>query len=149
MFIPVLFFALTVQGQETDVLKKIQSNTYSSTWEPFLENEKIRILTKYTDCSIPHQGFHFEYLLFKVENKTSDKLYITWDFDYMYDRQTRHEESNDEISVNCIVEPMSSEEAACSSKENRRLRLFVRDKKKEGAQVLTYFSINNLNISKF
>lgn len=148
IFLVVIFFTFPAQGQEANVLNKIQNRTYSSDWEPLLENEKITVFTKYADCSQPAQGFHFEYLLFKVENKTSDKLYINWDFDYMYDHKKRHEESDDEVSVNCVVEPMNSVEASCSSKENKHMRLFVRDKKKAGVQELTDFSITNLNISK-
>jgi uncharacterized protein YneR len=147
IFLVALFYTLPAQGQETDVIKEIQNRTFSSNWEPLLENEKIIIFTKYSDCSQPSQGFHFEYLLFKVENKTSQKLYITWDFDYMYDNQKRHEESDDEISVGLVVDSFKSVESSCLSKENKQMRLFVRDGKKKGVRELTDFSITNLNVS--
>jgi len=147
IFLLVLFFTLPVQGQKAEVLKKIQSGTYSNSWDLVMENEKIAIFTKYSDCSQPSEGFFFEYLLFKVENKTGNRVYVTWDFDYSYDNKTRDPESDDEIFVNCIVEPLTSVEASCLSNENRHLRLFVREKNKAGASQLTNFSINSLKIS--
>lgn len=147
VFFTFLLFTLPLEGQKMEVLKKIQNRTYSETWDPVLQNEKIVVYAKISDCSKPSQGFHFDYLLFKVENKTNDKIYVTWDFDYSYDNQPRHEESNDEVQVGFVIEPLKSVEASCLSKENRQLRLFVRDKNKASVRELTDFSINSLKIS--
>ena len=149
VFFTSLFFTLPLEGQKMEVLKKIQDKTYSYSWDLVLENEKIDVYAKISDCSKPNQGFHFDYLLFKVENKTNERIYVAWDFDYSYDNQPRHEESNDEVQVGFIIEPMNSVEASCFSKQNRQLRLFVRDKNKQGVRELTDFSINSLEISNY
>jgi hypothetical protein len=143
----LLFSGLSANAQKTELIEKIKSQVYSDDWELLEENDNIIIYAKYSDCSQPEQGFNFEYLLFKIVNKTSNPVHVLWDFDYSYNHRPRHDESDDEVMISVTIDPNEKVETSCSSTENKRMRLFVRDKNNPGMRELTDFSINNLKVT--
>jgi len=143
----LLLFLLTVKAfpQDREIFNKISTHQYGHEWVTYLETDQVIIKTLYSDCSDPANGFYFEYLLFKVINKTSQNIVVKWDWGYTYNNQPRPEESDDEISVSLNLMALKAHESSCGAGGNL-LKLFVRDKSIDSSNVLTSFSINNLNV---
>lgn len=141
----LLVLSVKAFSQDREIFNKISSQQYDQEWVVYLETDQVIIKTFYSDCSDPANGFYFEYLLFKVINKTSQHMVINWDWDYTYDNQPRHEESDDEISVSLRLMPSQELASSCAPGESL-LKHFVRDKSNSGSKVLTSFTINNLQV---
>jgi hypothetical protein len=133
-------------AQKAEIFEKIRVHSYDDHWNLYSENAQVKIYYKYSDCSKPDQGFHFEYVLFKVENKTNDQLQVTWSWDYSYGNKPRPYESDDEIGVLLELMPGAQVQADCSAGNGDRLKLFVQDRKRPDMRTLSDFSINNLDV---
>ena len=99
----------------------------------------------YVDCSDPANGVYPERILFKVENKTNNKIYVYWDYVLEYNNKPTNS-SPDENLVQVTLEANQSIEGNCSNLHKTKLGIFYRYI--EGEDVLTDFQFKNLSEHK-
>lgn len=153
-FILQLFFLMTFSswingfGQNAEVFSKINAYSYDQDWVLYQENDQISIYYKYVDCAEPQNDLLFEYLLFRVENKTLQTLDVFWNWEYSYNNVPRPAESDDEVGVFLDLPPNNDISANCSPGNQHNLKLFVRDRKRPETRQLTGFSIENIEVNQ-
>ena len=50
----------------------------SESWAIYLENDQVKISTKMSDCHYPEKGVHNRYLLFRIENQTTNEVNVAY-----------------------------------------------------------------------
>ena len=130
-------------------------------WVTYLENEKIKIEYQYVDCNYKEQnlansgGFNTEYVMLKLTNIYSSKIYIDWGLELWYDNvcYTCEQEGSEnriipiQLNVNEILT------GGCIT-NNSNLRIFSKFTEELEAMPgvskiveLTKFKINNIIVT--
>lgn len=106
------------------------NHAYSANWVPFMEDDKVAVLYKYSDCSDPLNGIYPEKVLFKVTNKTNSKVYVLWDYyiEYTDGNIIAPKEGSNENTVQLTLLTNESAEGSCSATVGNKLHAFVRMK---------------------
>jgi len=142
----MLFIALvvgvSVYAQKNPVIEYITCGVYNNDWQLYKSLELADIYFKYSDCSDPANGFYPEYILFKVQNKTANKIQIQWDFNTEYNGIPSKSSSN-ENHVQVQLEANQAMEGRCRNLAESKLGLFVR-LKAQSQQKLTDFNLVDL-----
>lgn len=136
----------TAIAQSSELLNEFNAHAYHSDWKIYKQTEQLNIYYKYSDCSDIQNGIYPEFLLFKVENLTQDKLYTYWNWEFAYDGRIMSREGSDENLVQLTLEPKLSLEASCDFNEYSILKIYIQDKQDSQSSKLTAFSILDLNI---
>ena len=145
LLIIMLLLNITLMAQSNSALVNIKPGEYDSVWKLFESTELVNIYFKYSDCSDPVNGVYPEQILFKVENKTNNKIYVYWDYLLEYNNKPPNS-SADENLVQVTLEAMQSIEGNCTNMHQTKLGIFYRYIK--GQDVLTDFQFTNLSEHK-
>ncbi len=142
-----LFFVLMILGislfSQNNLVVDLVPGNYSTDWELKISADQLDIYSKYSDCSDPANGFYPEQILVKVTNKTSQKIYVYWEYETAYDG-VPSTSSADERLVQIQLEPNQTLEGTCHSIHEKKLGVFVRY---IGQQpVLSTLTLSNMNI---
>jgi hypothetical protein len=113
-----------VKGAQNNSESGLLSGNYSADWELKGSFDQVDIFTKYCDCSDPANGFFPEKILFKVTNKTGQKIYLHWNYETAYGVNPSSV-AGDENLVQITLEPNQSLEGTCSNHQ-ARMDVFVR-----------------------
>lgn len=140
----LLFFGLGLHAQN-NLVEALQAGNYSNDWELAETFEQVDIYMKYSDCSDPSNGFYPEQMLFKVTNKTNDRIYLYWEYETMYG-DIPSTSSADERLVQIQLEPNQTIEGSCNTIHEYKLGVFVRYIGQE--PVLSSLFLRNINIYK-
>jgi hypothetical protein len=128
-------------AQTNEVIAKLVPGQYDSEWQLYRSYQLTDIFYKYSDCSNPANGFYPEYILFKVQNKTANKIYLYWEFTSEYDGIPGKPGSNENL-VQVQLEANQSLEGNCGNLHDTKLGLFVRLKNQN--QIITDFKLAGL-----
>lgn len=144
LIISLLLVGLGVFGQNNLIADLIPGN-YSDNWELSASFDQVDIYIKYSDCSDPDTGFYPEQILFKVTNKTSDKIYLYWEYETAYDGIPSTSSVNERL-VQVQLEPNQTLEGACNNIHENRLGVFVRYLGQQ--PILSSLILGNINVYK-
>jgi len=142
MLFVALVLGVGVHAQTNSIIENITYGEYNNDWQLYKSLELADIYFKYSDCSDPANGFYPEYILFKVQNKTANKIYIHWEFNTEYDG-IPSKSSSDENLVQVKLEANQAMEGRCRNLAESKLGLFVR-LKEQSQQKLTDFNLADL-----
>lgn len=135
-------------GQERALFERINNQDFQKEWTVYHEDDLVSIYVKYSDCSDPANGIYPEYLLFKVENKTTQPVKVSWNWAFSYDGRVMSNGASEEEHVTLNLPGFASEEASCGGNDSKRLRLYVQDVHLNSNSVLTTFDFMNLSVVK-
>ena len=121
-------------------------------WEVYYENTKLKISFCQIQCDFNDQ-FDQEFVVFKIENLTSNTLLVQWDSKIWYDESCINcEQDSPEFRKEIRVESGKTMEGNCS--EHNDLRIFSRFTENlkdmpgvDKITILTKFELENLNIT--
>jgi hypothetical protein len=133
-------------AQTNKVISMMEPGRYQKDWQLYSSHEFASIFYKYSDCSDPANGFYPEYILFKVQNKTTSKIYLHWEFASEYDG-VQGKSAPDENLVQVQLEANQSLEGDCRNLAKTKLGLFVR-LKDHGQKMITDFKLIDLKETK-
>jgi len=137
-----MLFASDAEAQEHNVLSEIELGNYMQEWKMLKTMELADIFYKYSDCSDPSNGVYPERILFKVVNKTDNKVYVYWEYLLEYDNQPANASPNENL-VQVHLEPNQSLEGNCDNLHQTKLGIFFRYKDQQ--TILTDFQLDDLN----
>lgn len=146
----VFWFAFLIIGNRTFSQTKIPvdifvNHAYSANWIPFMEDDKVIVQYKYSDCSDPLNGIYQEKILFKVINKTKSKVYVLWDYFQEYSDGNIIAPKDGSIENTVQLTLLSNEyaEGSCSPAVGNKLNAFVRMKDDKTNVVLKELHFEN------
>ena len=121
-------------------------------WEVYYENTQLKISFCQIQCDFNDQ-FDQEFVVFKIENLTSNTLLVQWDSKIWYDESCINcEQDSPEFRKEIRVESKKIIEGNCS--EHNALRIFSRFTENlenmpgvDKITTLTKFELENLNIT--
>ena len=145
LFFMFLLSTTALRAQSNPVIASISPGEYNIDWELFKSTELVNIYYKYVDCSDPANGVYPEQILFKVENKTNNKIYVYWDYVLEYNNKPTNS-SPDENLVQITLEANQSTEGSCDNLHKTKLGIFYRYKEHE--HILTNFQLKDLSEHK-
>ncbi len=137
----VSFFALIV------VSFFILSHTNKSdVWTEYYSDHQIKISYKDSPCADVENGTNNNYVLLKVENKTNNKLTVSFKKETWYDGKCQNcHNTSDEFNTSVTLEPFEKMEGSCKSSKN--LRIFSQMNNQFATSRLTKFDLKNLEIA--
>ena len=123
-----------------------------SNWEVYYENAQVKISFLHLQCDIENQ-FDQEFVVFKIENLSSQAITVQWDSKIWYDNSCINcEQDSPEFRKVTRVEKGKTLEGNCS--ENNALRIFSKFTEKledmpgiDKITTLTKFELENLKIT--
>lgn len=145
-FLLLISAQLQLFSQSSETFTQIRNQDFQSEWSVYYQDDVIRISMKYSDCSDPANGIYPEYLLFKVDNKTSNRIHAYWEWSFEYDGKKMSKNEGDEELVKVTLEGMESFEASCKNDDNKKLRIYVQDKMRITSSALTDFAVVDLHV---
>ncbi len=145
-FMLLISVQLQLFSQSSEIFNQIRNQDFQTEWSEYYQDDVIRISVKYSDCSDPANGIYPEYLLFKVENKTANRIHAYWEWSFDYDGKRMSKNESDEELVKVTLEGKESMEASCSNDENKKLRIYVQDRMRITSSALTNFAVVDLNV---
>ena len=121
-------------------------------WEVYYENTQLKISFRQIQCDFDNQ-FDEEFVVFKIENLTSNTFLVQWDSKMWYDESCINcEQDSPEFRKEIRIESGKTMEGNCS--EHNALRIFSRfteilENMPGGDKIitLTKFELENLNIT--
>lgn len=150
LFAGVLMLLISAQlpllSQSSEIFSKIRNQDFQTEWSEYYQDDVIKISVKYSDCSDPANGIYPEYLLFKVDNKSNQRVHAYWEWSFDYDGKKMSKNESDEELVKVTLEGLESLEASCKNDENKKLRIYVQDKMRITSSALTDFAMVELNV---
>ncbi len=141
-FLVIAFFLSSVLGTV-----KAENN-----WEVYYENTQLKISFCQIQCDFNDQ-FNQEFVVFKIENLTSNTLLVQWDSKIWYDESCINcEQDSPEFRKEIRVESKKIIEGNCS--EHNALRIFSKFTENledmpgvDKITTLTKFEFKNINIT--
>ena len=121
-------------------------------WEVYYENTQLKISFRHIQCDFDNQ-FDQEFVVFKIENLTSNTFLVQWDSKMWYDESCINcEQDSPEFRKEIRIESGKTMEGNCS--EHNALRIFSRFTENlenmpgvDKITTLTKFELENLNIT--
>ena len=121
-------------------------------WEVYYENTQLKISFRQIQCDFDNQ-FDQEFVVFKIENLTSNTFLVQWDSKIWYDESCINcEQDSPEFRKEIRIESGKTIEGNCS--EHNALRIFSRFTENledmpgvDKITTLTKFELENLNIT--
>ena len=121
---------------------------YSSDWNPVFENQHVKIFSKYFKCEIPQEGLYAEYIILKAENKTDQRIQLSWYNDtYFENGCTNCDHSKRDTKRSIILLPKEIKEGDCMPGLNTGLKIFSKWLKMENRILLNKLSLTEINTS--
>ncbi|MFL2596529.1 MAG: hypothetical protein ACJ0PR_05390 [Flavobacteriaceae bacterium] len=87
-------------------------------WEPYFENDKLKISYKTSICNGKNVIVEAEYFVIRIENKTSETYVLNF-------HKGEHNEYDSEDKIAIILKPFQEIKGGCSN-ESLELRMFKR-----------------------
>lgn len=123
-----------------------------SNWEVYYENTQVKISFIHLQCDFENQ-FDQEFVVFKIENLSSQAITLQWDTKIWYDESCINcEQDSPEFRNEIRIESRKTLEGNCS--ENNALRVFSKFTEKledmpgiDKITTLTKFELENLKIT--
>ena len=99
----------------------------------------------------PNKGFDFEAVFFKITNKTSDKLELSWHKYLYYAGVCRSCNYPEEYSFDMSLGANETVEGDCDPQTGYHLKLFSRfnDSDYSSGDALTAFKLNDLIVTQY
>lgn len=116
----------------------------ASDWQIYFENTQLAIYKQTVECNDVSKGIYQEKVFFKFENKTTDKVAVS------FDKKTEFSSSitsPDQIAYTISLESNESKEGTCSLKD-KTLVTFSRFLNKPDVAKLVSVEISNIKIQK-
>jgi hypothetical protein len=133
--IAMLVLGGSASAQDKVAVSSLQKDASTAVWHSLKTVSGVEILYQYVDCG------PVEYVLFKIDNKTANKVSVSWKY--------KHFNNGTEVALNAddanVVYPVNANSALtgiCNG-ENTRLNVFVR----EGGHVLSVTDIELVDIT--
>ena len=123
-----------------------------SNWEVYYENAQVKISFIHLQCDFDNQ-FNQEFVVFKIDNLTSNPLLVQWDSKIWFDESCINcEQDSPEFRNEIRIESRKTLEGNCS--ENNALQIFSKFTEKledmpgiDKITTLTKFELENLKIT--
>ena len=120
-------------------------------WTTYYESDEITITFTYLNCEYQEQ-FNHEYLILRIQNKSTNDITIDWQEQLWYDNKCMNCEHNSpEFRKEIIVKAETTIRGDCTSYNN--LRIFSKFTEKledmpgvDKINTLTKFELKNVNI---
>lgn len=119
LFVLMLAFSGHSFAQDKIAISSLQKDTSSAVWHKLKTIGSVTISYQYVDCG------PVEYMMFKIDNASSDKQEVSWKFKH-FNGGDEKQVNADDANVKYTVNANSSVSGACYS-ENTRLGVFVRE----------------------
>ena len=101
------------------ILNSIHKKQYNQDyWEPYFENDKLKISYKTSICNGKNVIVEAEYFVIRIENKTSETYVLNF-------HKGEHNEYDSEDKLAIILKPFQEIKGGCSN-ESLELRMFKR-----------------------
>ena len=128
------------------------SGNRNTNWKIYYEDAKVKISYQKQECDFNNQ-FDQEFVVFKIENLTSNTFVVQWDSKIWYDESCINcEQDSPEFRKEIRIESGKTMEGNCS--EHNALRIFSRFTENledmpgvDKITTLTKFELENLNIT--
>ncbi|WP_211220168.1 hypothetical protein [Hugenholtzia roseola] len=135
-----LLLTQTLSAQNTEPIV-----AWQPTWTLAQENEHVRIFYKSADCYTASYGVQMEKLLFKVENKTGETLFLQFDLEKAYSH-TENREMASEKEVRLVLSPKAALEGVCypNTEAETSLSIFLANSAIPNMAKLEKININGL-----
>ena len=125
---------------------KVSPDEVGAEWQPYLENDKVLVEVKKSDCIFKSDGIAQRWILFRFTNKTSAAVQLNYEYDLYYNEICKTCGS-DEYYTTISMAPKEVIEGECNIHNNRYYKYAMvefldmkRNKK------LTGFHLNNLSV---
>jgi len=137
----MVFFQSFNLFAQLNIDQKVTKVEYTSDWVIYQSMELVNIYYKYSDCSDAANGFYPEYVLFKVENKTNEQVYVYWNYSVSINNEIVENSSHENL-VQVFLAPNEIKEGECKNVWENKLGVIVGDKK--SGKELSGFNLNDI-----
>ena len=115
----------------------------ADSWSTYLENDQVKISVRSNDCDYPEKGINNRYLLFKIENQSSNPVTISYDIDRSYNGNELVPDNN---GFEFLLPSQSSLQADCDDLKEG-LHLFSKMLNVSGKSSLSGFEFSNVVVN--
>ncbi|XOV68838.1 MAG: hypothetical protein ACFHU9_06570 [Fluviicola sp.] len=139
------------QTQITTPLVSTEATAVKPTdWTVYVENEQVKIEYVFTNCD-PSSGFDFEGVMFRLTNKTSSKLVLSWHKILHYAGTCRTCDYPDEYRYEMSMSPNEVLEADCEPQSGYDIKIFSKfiDANYSQGDPLTAFQLDDLSVTQY
>ena len=137
LFCSILFLSFVSIGQTI--------STPNTDWTKIIEKEGVEFSTKRVNCEMVGNSKPLYYSVMKIENKTNQKVYVSFNYGLQYDEGCSGCEDFSEHHVEIAIEPNTTLEGDCSF-ENGKLTRIIVNPNLSGGWKFKEEHITNLNI---
>ena len=150
LLLPILLIAFAFNGfsqQSISTLKVTLESNYPSQWVSYVDNQEFSIEYKFIDCD-PEMGYDFQTAIFRITNKTNQKLDLSWHIDIYREGICKTCDYDFEYSRSIILDPNQVIEGDCVRNSNIQLKVFSQfnDANYTTGAKLSGFQLNNLSV---
>ena len=136
LFTTALLFCISIVVQAQEIKS-----------EPFFENDIVVFTANKVDCVIPEQGVYAEYVLFKLRNKTSSRIEVSFYVDtYRNGTCTNCDHESRDRKRILILEANQSLEGNCNAGYNNGLKAFSKWLRLPNESYLTKLEVSDVHI---
>ena len=104
-----LFILLVIMAASNSIIAQNNiiypdySNFEYETWQLYKQINDIDIYFKYAYCDDIKNGFISDFIHFKLINRSNDKLYVVWNYDFTYNNIKRSNRISDEKDIDIYI----------------------------------------------
>ena len=139
-----------VQVTTTLITCNNENQSNPNNWVSYLDNQEFKIEFRFADCDLS-SGYDFEAVLFKVTNKTAQKLYFNWQNTMYYAGTCRTCDFPEEYEQMLSVGPNEVLEGDCGNVSGNNLKMFSRfnDQNYTSGDPLTAFQLDDFMVTQY
>jgi len=142
------FSLLSLQSisQENQEQKKLDNSVRE--WTALAAETSLQFDYKFIDCD-PEMGYNKELIVFRLENKSDQKIEVKWHMHLYYNGECKTCEFPEEYTYSVTLEPNEVITGDCAMNSDHRVTIFSKflDERYTGGSQLTRFEVKNLNIT--
>ena len=143
--IKIIFAFICFVATLSNLSAQQATSDFPNEWKLLRENEHVKIFYKGADCYTPAHGTELQNLIFKVENKTNQEVFLHMELDKTYSDESKGG-IDSENEVRLVLKPYSSLEGVCypESVNEHMLSVFLDNKSVKNMTKLEKINIKGL-----
>lgn len=122
---------------------------YSNSWQVYTNHSDVKVEYKFSECDF-NSGLDKELLIFKVTNKTSEEITLTWHIELYYGGSCNTCAYPSEYTRQVTIPANGEVEGTCTPYTNEPLNVFskfIDPNYTKGSEALHKFKLGNLTIN--